>query len=580
MRIRAWVVGMVLAVVIGSVSWPLLRPEFFFVHDYVHAARIGEVWRGVSVGHIPVRWSQYFGFGYGMPLFEFYAPLPYYFGAIWYAIGLPVVIAVKLVFLTATVLAVGGAYLAGQAFGGKRAGLVAAVLFGVAPYRAVNLFVRGAVSESWAMAFFPWITWGIMLVVKRKKWGWLVLTASLVGLLLSHNLSSLMFVPLSVVFGGAALLLSHGRRQLQAWVELVGAYILSVGLAAYYLFPAFLEKDLTQIGLIVGGYFDYRLHFVYIRQLITPYWGYGGSTWGVDDGLSFFVGYGVLVGILAAIVGMAILLWQKRKKAVPELSQLILVFVLGAIALLMSIGKSEVIWNHVPLLSFIQFPWRWLAAAGWWLALAIGYGVSFIPHRLGWVVVTAVLMITLGTQVSYYQPERYLDTAESLYYTTPDRIAKDMSKVLMDYVPQGFDYTWAENAPLLPGAILVTPDINHQLQIDQPHHRRIQVNIEQPSMIEVGLASFPGWQVKLDEQPIVASRSAKGLIQVAIPAGTHVLDMQFGSTPIRTISDTVSSMTWFGLGVMMIYRVLSSRKLHLNKVQPNDAKNSRTSHRR
>jgi hypothetical protein len=39
-----------------------------------------EMERSLQRFEFPVRWSANFGFGYGMPLFNFYAPLPYYLG--------------------------------------------------------------------------------------------------------------------------------------------------------------------------------------------------------------------------------------------------------------------------------------------------------------------------------------------------------------------------------------------------------------------------------------------------------------------------------------------------------------------
>ena len=79
-------------------SWALFQPELFYVHDFLHAARIAEMARGLSDLHIPVRWSQNFGYGYGMPLFQFYAPLPYFFGALLYLGGFSIIIAVKALF--------------------------------------------------------------------------------------------------------------------------------------------------------------------------------------------------------------------------------------------------------------------------------------------------------------------------------------------------------------------------------------------------------------------------------------------------------------------------------------------------
>lgn len=534
-----------------------------YTHDFVHGARIVEVWRGWSNGHWPVRWSEYFGYGYGMPLFEFYAPLPYYFGAIWYGLGVDLVISVKLVMIMASLIAVTGAYFVGKKWGGDWGGVVTAALFTLAPYRAVNIFIRGAVSEVWAMAFFPWITLGILLVIKRSKYGWLVLTLSLVGMMLSHNLSSLLFLPISMVFAGCMMVLQHQVRQMRVWVELFLAYALSVALAAFYLFPAFIEKDLTQLSLIVGGYFDYRLHFVYIRQLLTPYWGYGGSGWGPDDGISFFVGWAFLVGL---VMMTAVLIWswfKKRRQSVGTISLALLCLALGGGALVMTLGKTAWLWEHVPLLSFVQFPWRWLSAASWWFAMGIGLGVTLLPAKMRGAVSVLLICVAVLTQARYFQPEKYIEPT-ALYYDEPARIVTHMSDILMDYVPATFDYRWAEQNPLLPGELLVEPAGLQEtiLEIDSPHLRQFSATVSEPTEVVLGIADFPEWHVRANGEEIATSRTERGLISFQLPEGTSLIEVSWVGTLLRRVSDLVSGLAWVGLIFVLGRYLLSNRSRH------------------
>ena len=69
-------------------SYYLLQSGFFYVHDFPIAARVAEMAGAISSGHFPVRWSANFGYGFGMPLFNFYAPLPYIVGALFYFLNI------------------------------------------------------------------------------------------------------------------------------------------------------------------------------------------------------------------------------------------------------------------------------------------------------------------------------------------------------------------------------------------------------------------------------------------------------------------------------------------------------------
>lgn len=81
------VISSLLLIILVATSWSLVRAGLGTGHDLNHQARIYEMAAGLREGDFPVIWSQNFAFGYGMPLFEFYAPLPYYFGAACYLLG-------------------------------------------------------------------------------------------------------------------------------------------------------------------------------------------------------------------------------------------------------------------------------------------------------------------------------------------------------------------------------------------------------------------------------------------------------------------------------------------------------------
>ena len=336
---------LVLSLLVLGTSWALFHPEFFRVHDYVHGARVGEMALALSEGQLPVRWSSNFGYGYGMPLFEFYAPLPFYIGAGLYLLGLDLILTLKLLWLGCAIFTAWGGYKLGTSLYGRSGGILTAAALTMAPYRALNLYVRGALSEGFGIMALPWILYGIVLVVRKKSGGWLILSLAVAVLALSHNLTTLMFVPLSAVFAGGLLLIERARfASIREWLLqaaiVAGSYLLGIGLAAFYIFPALVEKDATKVARILGGYFDYRLHFLYIRQLITPFWGYGGSGWGPQDDISFFLGFGQLLSLIL-VAGLAMWWVVKRRRLHFHTQRLLLVTGLLGKALFMTLLKSQ-----------------------------------------------------------------------------------------------------------------------------------------------------------------------------------------------------------------------------------------------
>ncbi len=561
-----------LILIFSSSSWSLLRPDFFRVHDYVHAARIAEMTRSLQDGHFPVRWTQNFGFGYGMPLFQFYAPLPYYFGSFFYWLGIDIVSSVRLLFLTANLGSVLAAYYLGKKLFGRMGGLLTSAAFTLAPYRALNLFVRGAVAESFGMLFYPLILYCLILLIEAKekskiKQAWIFLTLSVVGLLLSHNLSSLIFLPFSVVFAGLYLLLKEKSWKKRFFISLEAAssYLFALLLSSFYLIPAFFEKHATKIDSILGGYFDYHLHFLYIRQFFQDRWGYGGSIFGPNDDVSFFLGYGQLLALaFLLVISLRFFFLQiKSKKKFAEKIYLQGIFGgLLLISLFLTLFKSLWLWENLPLISFIQFPWRYLSAAIIFLALLIGLLTRFIKNTVIRFFATAFLLLfILISNFGFFRPEKYLDNFNDFYYTDESLIQRQMSEILPDYIPANLSHEidpLSEREDFLEKRARCLDnncDDKISLLVDHAHEILVSTNFPAERKLEFAIADFPGIKTELGGEIVDHQISEDGLVSISVPAGEKQVGVYYGYTNLRLVSDLLS------LGAFMVLLYLSSDSL-------------------
>jgi hypothetical protein len=551
------------AIIIAS-SWALAHSEFFRAHDYIHAARVIEMHRALGDGQLPVRWSENFGYGYGMPLFEFYAPLPYYVGAALHWFGFEVLTAVKLLFLFSAIFTTWGAYKLGRRFFGRSGAILATAAITLAPYRAVNLFVRGALSEAWGIMAMPWVLVGILQIVKREKNGWKTLTISLVVLMLSHNIMTMLFVPLSllftVLFLGYRKWIVHKNKnsELETLLRVSGSLLLATGLSSFYLFPALLEKNLTKVESIFSGYFHYSHHFLYIRQFFILNWGYEGSAWGPDDGISFFLGWGQLLGL--GVVGLLLFrraLKHKKWRQIMVDKKIILSALLGVpfmLSLFMAILKSKPLWDTLPGLSYAQFPWRFLGVGVIFLGLLVGMSASLIKRsglRYLW---TSVLLITLLFNAQFFQPQKFLTDANDFYYTDAETIQREMSGILPDYIPVQMD------KELIPPQILAwcEDDCAEEIEvvIDRSHENLIKTRFLTDRTVEFAVADFAGWEVEIDGQPAAKKIGSVGNVVVDVTAGEHLVGVRFDSSKTRLWSDLASA---FSL-IVFIYLSLELRK--------------------
>lgn len=550
-----------LAVIFLASSWALFQPGFFRAHDYVHGARIAEMSKALTEGHFPVRWSQNFGYGFGMPLFEFYAPLPFYVGSVFYLVGIDLILSVKLLFIIANLGSLLGAYLLGKELFGYRGGILLSAAFTLAPYRAVNLFVRGAISEAWGIMALPWIVLGIIQTIKNpSKKSFLTLTLGLVTLMLSHNLTTLMFVPLSFVYAlGYIFIFQKKNVNLLKKIGHVSlSYILAVGLSSFYLLPAFIEKRFTQIDTIIGGYFHYSNHFLYIRQFLVENWGYGGSGWGPNDDISFFLGFGQLISIVIAfLIGLFLIkkvIKEKTGNHKQTFLHLGLVVALLVISLFMTLLKSQWAWDNLPLLNYIQFPWRFLATAILFLAMITAIVLKLLNSvllRTAYFVVI-YLTIILGN-FYYFRPEKMMDNPSDLYYGNEAKIRAEMSGVLKDYIPVQMNYE---------GDILRTQYNSFQFPqgtttiLDRTQQKVYSLELETDQFVSFPIANFPDWQIEIDGQKTTSLTSSTGLLSANIPAGKHTVSINFTNSPIRNTADTISAISLLGLLGYLLFRKL------------------------
>lgn len=552
----------VLAITFFS-SWALFNGSFYRIHDFTHAGRFTEMANALKDGHFPVTWSENFGFGYGMPLFLFYAPLPYYIGGILVLLGFNVVFVIKFLYFFINYFSTLGAFLLGKKlFKNNQAAILSAVSFTFFSYRALNLFVRGAMSEVMALMFLPWILYFSLKIIEKNKLSFDFLNLSLVwfGLFLSHNLTTMMFTPFYWVFIFFYLLILFLTKQMELkvlktiFIRLALTFLLAIGLASFYLIPSFVEKDSTYLNeMTLGGYFDFHQHFLFIRQFFQNNWGYGGSEPGPNDGMSFYLGTGQLIGLFFAFILFLKLAFQflkeKSQKIETNFFMLLLLSVLLGLSLLMTLGKTKIIWESFHLLSYIQFPWRYLSLSALFLSLVVANSVflfnkSFFRKTYALVIFCLIVF----TSINYFVGEELLDDSEVFYYNDDSRIRNELSFILMDYFPknENIEVDLEKIQPI--NNLILNSDASKEAEIivNRVHEKLIKTNFQNKKVLDLGIAYYDGWRVEIDGKKANFDIGQDvGNIQIEIPPGEHLVGVYFTNNLIRNIAIILSLLSFF-----------------------------------
>lgn len=525
----------------------LLRPGFYSMHDF-HLFRLFEYDKCLADLQFPCRWAPDAALGYGQPVFNFYAQLPYVFGELFRFIGLSVVDATKAVFIMSLVLSAFTMFiLAKQLWKSNLAAFLSALVYVYAPYRAVDVYVRGALPESLAFIFFPLITYFFNdYIMRRRVRSLLFFGMSFSLLILTHNLSALMY-SFFLLFWGIYMMYTY-----KAWgttFKFIGVSLLSLAMVAFYVLPVVAESSLISIGKTTEGYYDYRNHFVSLDQLLfSRFWGYGGSIWGDNDGMSFAIGH--IQWILPLLLSLAILFRfvKIRGKALRDPStQVLLMFLgIGVVMLFLTHYKSDMVWGVIKPIAFVQFPWRFLSPTLFCFSVVTGALVLFIKRDN--IRLLSIMLITLGLIVlnaKFFSEDIWYDTNDNKEFSG-DRFLFHASSAINDFWPLTAVKTPITMAPeslnFVEGTGSATVikrasnEVEYQLAVDSPSTK-----------VQAPIVYFPGWKGKLDDKDVQIYPSGElGLITVDVPKNNQDLKLKFVDTPIRTTGNYLSI---FGVAV-------------------------------
>lgn len=543
----------------------LLRADFFRPHDYTHAARLLEMHRSLQAGEFPVRWSENFGFGYGMPLFLFYAPLPYYFGQLPLFLDLDAIVTIKLLYVLSSVLCWIGSYFFSKALWGRGAGVIAASLCTLSTYRALNLYARGAIGETFAQAILPFTFYGIIKLRKDIRIGVLSIALSYAGVLLSHNLTGLFALPFLLLFWLSTVDIS--RQNLKILVSkvtaFIGAILFAIALSSFYVLPAFVEKNNTRVEqtITTGGYFDFRNHFLGIRQLIYGTWGYGGSVPGLQDGLSFAVGLPVL---FLSAVSIPLLFFAKER---TTRRYGVMIIFLAACSLFLTTERSRILWEYVSLGKYIQFPWRLLGIAHIFLAVLAGsiWPKIFNPFLRGVLLVLVVLFLFSNSNL--FRPERYEHELSQWYSTDPAFIRTTLSKTLNDYLPPsvvGEAYPEPTSIRFRPSDTAIT---STELIKNTPTAFSFFSRCDVSCGYDILVFRYPGWSATIDGKNATLMEKGDQYF-LSVPAGDRRIDVYLQPTALQQISLFISlSAVVIFLILLCINQRTSKSGKHLSMTQ-------------
>lgn len=423
----------------------------------------------------------------------------------------------------------------------RRVALVSALLYMSFPYRFVDVFVRGALAESWSFVWMPLVVAGAWATFTRRRLVW-YLPVAWAGLLLTHTVMSLYFV-------GVFVLLTFLALRWRGWRT---AALLAVGLALggglsvwyvlpqQHLLPAVRAHD---PHLLVADRAFVESQRVSPRRL-TGRWKNGWR--GPDSnyrttngecphyycGLTFDVGTGsyLMAGLAAAWYASLVLARTRRRRAPPGhplVTWLVSVALVAYMTYLAFMLHPGFFLRLLPsAFGYIQYPWRLLGPMALLAALVVGVlaATRALPCWVRYSVVAIAALVAVA--VPRYQKE-------PTYIQTNDRgiVASIPSTGDRGFTTQG-EYLPNGVAGNVRSFLISAPEVRGRGRVLHWNRTRgdvsATVKVDAPSTVVFPILYYDFYRVAGAEQTV----NVHGLLGARVSPGTHELHVWHGPTTI------------------------------------------------
>jgi len=516
--------------------WKLLQPGYFGVSDDMHIAWLYEMDQVIKAGKFPPRFVPDLSYGFGYPLFNFVFPLPFYIGEIFHLFGFTLVGSIKAVFGLSMVLSMLGMYKLLRRFVGERLSLLGSIIYIYAPYRATDIFVRGAVGEAFSFVFLPLIILSFVSLIDFKKkeinWKWVGIgSLSIAGLVLSHNITAYMFIFASLLLLVFGFLYSSRRKTL--FINSVLTLFFGLLNSAFFWVPAIIDSKLMKYDAV----FNYIDHFPTIRQLITPYFGYGASVPGPYDGMSFFIGMGQLIVI---VLGLGLFFYNFKKLSIQKRVILSWSFVILMGSIFMMNYRSTIVWKYVPLIAYFQFPWRFLSLVIFSSSLFV---VGLEQLKFEKYISFGLIALSVFLGFSYFKPSEYLGRFDDYYlnrYIPRPVASEEYKKTSEEYLRLPLttnkrpDKVYSD----LYGDRFIVKDL---VRISPLNIKSSILVLDEDAIVNYNKYDFPGWIVRLNGKDVKHFAGEPfGQVSFKAPIGKQEVIISFRETMRNKILDFIS----------------------------------------
>jgi len=493
-------------------------------------------------GIVYPRWAASAYWGYGEARFLFYPPASWTLGAALGAV-LPWKMVPGAYCWVALMLAGAAMHRLAREWLSAPEALFAAAFYALNPYHLLIVYWRSAYAELLASALLPLL---LLCVLRLTRPGfrpvlWLGLTLAAAWL---TNAPAAVMIHYSVA--GLAAVLAVLERSWRPLARTALAIALSAGLASFYLIPAVYETRWINIGEVLSPGVRPQDNFLF-TILADP----------DHNRFNLLVSIIALaeIGVLALAIWGSRGWWTKRLGVVSDQRPWTLLSAWGAVSAVLMFSVSNLLWQLLPKLRFMQLPFRWLLCMNAALAILL----TLAARRWAWRWLASAVLLAAVIVAGYRTQPPWWEIAGDIRAMNAAVAGGAGYEGTDEYVPAGADsYELNQSLPLVSdeaGAPVLS-----QILAWQPMEKHFRVHAAAPQNLTLHLFNYPAWKVAVNGKDITTrTTDVTGLLVVPVVAGDNDVQVHFRRTRDRWVGDAVSLISLALLVVAWINARRTSR---------------------
>lgn len=381
------------------------------------------------------RWVAGANGGLGSAAFSFYQPFLFY-------TYVPISLFIKQVLpmlavsaFFAMVFSGFSMYVFSRLFAGRAVSAFTAFIYMALPFHLLTVYSRTALAELWAFFWLPLVFYFIFRQGKsRSLFIPAGLALSVAGLVITHFPTALLTAPF--IFG-CAVYLAITKRSAAKGLQVIAAFLAGSALCGFFIVPAIMERNYIFTSVLTEQpWLDFRRNFLFtshpaIPELISHY---------------DLVGLAALIAPVL-ILGIWIMARLMRRTNRAGLEPGFVFAVCAFSSFFLATGASGFLWQWVPVLQKVQFPYRALTLLSFFSAASAGFFMEWTLPRARKVAPFIILIFVL--------PNAALAWQEIASYIPPQRTdfrpGMDLAAAMKNFYKysQGIE-RWMEDAEFNP----------------------------------------------------------------------------------------------------------------------------------